>query len=42
MEVRGIITEERSGIIQKDDQKHNELIFVCNSNQLEVVNTVSV
>ena len=34
--------EERSGIIQKDDQKHSELIFVCNNNRLEIVNTVSV
>ena len=34
--------EERSGIFQKDDQKHSELINVCNNNQLEVVNTVSV
>ena len=34
--------EERSGIIQKDDRKHSELIFVCNNNHLEVVNTVSV
>ena len=34
--------EERNGIIQKDDQKHSELIFVCNNNYLKVVNTVSV
>ena len=34
--------EERSGIIQKDDQKHSELIFVGNTNHLEVVNTLSV
>ena len=40
--MRWIVTEERSGIIQKDDQKHSELIFVCNNNRLEVVNTVSV
>ena len=25
---------EKSGIIQKDDQKHSELIFVCNNNHL--------
>ena len=41
-EVRLIVTEERSGIIQKDDQKQSELIFVCNNNHMEVVNTVSV
>ena len=29
--------EKRCGIIQKDDQKHSELIFVCNYNRLEVV-----
>ena len=34
--------EERGGIIQKYDQKHNELIFVCNNNHLEVVYTMSV
>ena len=34
--------EERSGIIQKDDQKHSELIFACNNYHQEVVNTVSV
>ena len=34
--------EERSGIIQKNDQKHSELIFVCNNNHLEVVKTMSV
>ena len=42
MEVRCIVTEERSGIIQEDAQKHSELIFVYNNNHLEVVNTVSV
>ena len=36
------MTEERSGIIQEDYQKHSELIFVCNNNHLDVVNTVSV
>ena len=25
--------EERSGIIQKDDKKHSEIIFVCNIKQ---------
>ena len=40
--MRCIVTEERSGIIQKDNQNHSELIFVCNNNHLEVVNTVSV
>ena len=34
--------EKRSGIIQKDDQKHSELIFVCNNNHLEIVNTLRV
>ena len=33
--------EERNGIIQKDDQKHSGLIFVCNNNHLVVVNTMS-
>ena len=40
--MRRIVTEKRSGIIQNDDQKHSELIFVSNNNHLEVVNTVSV
>ena len=40
--MRLIVTEERSGIIQRDDKKHSELIFVCNNNHLEVVNTVCV
>ena len=35
-----MVTEERSGIIQKDDKKHYELLFVYN--HLELVNTVSV
>ena len=34
--------EERSGVIQKDGQKHSELIFVCKNNYPEVVNTMSV
>ena len=40
--MRGIVTEERSGIIQKDNKKNSILTFVCNNNHLEVVNTVSV
>ena len=39
--MRWIVTEERSGIIREDDQKHSKLIFVCNNNHLEVVNIVS-
>ena len=30
-----MVMEDRSGIIQKDDQKHSELIFVCNNYHLE-------